>query len=128
MRVLVDTQVFIWWIDAMPRLSKPASRIIADPGNLCFVSIASCWEIAIKTSLGKLELSMPVERFLNEEISANRFGVLSAELAHVGRVANLAFHHRDPFDRMIAAQALVEDMPVVSSDRMFDRYGVRRLW
>ncbi len=84
--------------------------------------------MAIKTSLGKLEIAGSFERFLPEQLAANAFGTLPIELAHVARTARLPFHHRDPFDRLLAAQALEEDLGIVSRDPIFRRYGVRRVW
>jgi PIN domain nuclease of toxin-antitoxin system len=109
-------------------LSRRARATIADARNECLVSIASAWEIAFKASLGKLGVRVPLERGLAERLAANGFGVLPIELGHVARVASLAFHHRDPFDRLLAAQALEEEIPIVSPEVVFRRYGVKRIW
>jgi PIN domain nuclease of toxin-antitoxin system len=124
--VLLDTQAFLWWVTDDPKLSRRALRTIArEP---CLVSAASCWEMAIKASLGKLEIPRPVDRFLQEQLEVNGFALLPISLAHVAAVADLPFHHRDPFDRLIAAQALEEEMAVVSSDPVFRKYRVKRIW
>jgi PIN domain nuclease of toxin-antitoxin system len=128
MRLLLDTQAFLWWIADDRRLSRRARSAIANRSNECSVSLASCWEISIKVSLGKLTLDSPVDRFIPEQLDANGFGALPIDFNHVARVARLPFHHRDPFDRLLVAQALVEDLAVVSVDRVFVRYGVRRVW
>lgn len=128
MRLLLDTHVFLWWIGDDPALSRRARAAIADPGNECLLSTASAWEMAIKVSLDKLDLDGNLERFLPEQMAANGFGMLPIDLRHVSRVARLPFHHRDPFDRLIVAQALVEDLSVVTADRVFAKYGVRRTW
>lgn len=126
MPLLLDTQAFLWWVTDDPRLSKRASRAIA--ASPCLVSVASCWEMAIKVSLGKLTVPGAVDRFVQEQLEVNGFSLLGVTLEHVAVVAVLPFHHRDPFDRLLAAQALAEDVAVVSADRVFPRYGVTRLW
>jgi PIN domain nuclease of toxin-antitoxin system len=128
MRLLLDTHAFLWWIADDARLSKRARSAIASRGDECFVSVASCWEIAIKVSLKKLKLESPVDRFIPEQLAVNSFSLLPIEFAHVARVARFAFHHRDPFDRLLAAQAVIEDLTLVSADRIFPRYGAKRLW
>jgi PIN domain nuclease of toxin-antitoxin system len=101
---------------------------MAEEGNEYLVSIASCWEIAIKVSLGKLRVEGSLGRFLPEQLAANRFQVLPIDLRHVARVAQLPFHHRDPFDRLLVAQALEEGLAVVSADEGLGEYGVERVW
>jgi PIN domain nuclease of toxin-antitoxin system len=127
-RLLLDTPAFLWWVADAPELSAKARKAIAQPHNECFVSIASCWEIAIKTSLGKLEISGHVERFIPEQLAANRFRELPVAVRDVARVARLPFHHRDPFARLLAAQALDEELTIVSADSVFRRYGAKRIW
>ena len=127
MRVLLDTHAFLWFVAADARLSAPARRAIIDASD-ALLSIASCWEMAIKISLGKLTLATPIERFLPEQLAANRFQLLHVVIAHATRVATLPWHHRDPFDRLLAAQALDEELTVVSSDRVFREYGVKTVW
>ena len=90
--------------------------------------MASAWEIAIKTSLGKLDVAVPLTQLLEDEREQLGLVSLRIETAHLVRVARLPFHHRDPFDRLIAAQALAEDVAIVSADASFDSYGVRRIW
>lgn len=92
------------------------------------MSVASCWEIAIKAGLKKLDLGEPASTFLPREIYANLFGLLGIELTHVTYVETLPLHHRDPFDRLLAAQAIIENLPLVSADAIFDQYGIRRIW
>ena len=98
------------------------------PVNECLLSLASCWEMTIKLSLGKLRLPGAIERFVPEQLAANAIRQLTIDFRHVARVAALPFHHRDPFDRLLAAQALEERCPVVSADPIFRRYGVKRIW
>jgi len=128
MRLLLDTHVFLWWVEGAADLSRKATRAIADPRNECFVSVASCWEMAIKLSLGKLRLDAPLEQFVPEQMAANQFRLLPIDFRHATGVAGLPFHHRDPFDRLLIAQASSESMSIVSADRAFRRYGVRQVW
>jgi PIN domain nuclease of toxin-antitoxin system len=128
MRLLLDTHTFLWWINNDPLLSEAASASITSVRNECFVSLASCWELAIKTSIGKLRLSKPVERFIPEELAANDFQLLPIDFRHVAKVETLPFHHRDPFDRLLVAQSLTEKMTMVSADGVLSRYGVKRVW
>lgn len=128
MRLLLDTHAFLWWVDDAPQLSARARKAIADPGNECLLSLASCWEMAIKVSLGKLKLQGTVERFIPEQMVTNNFSSLDVAFRHVARVAGLPFHHRDPFDRLLAAQAGEESIPIVSADPIFQQYGVKRIW
>lgn len=126
MALLLDTQAFLWWVTDDARLSKRAARAIA--GTECLLSVASCWEMAIKVGLGKLTIPGTPARFIQQQLEVNGFGLLPISLEHASRVAALPFHHRDPFDRLLAAQALAEEMPLVSADTVFPRYGVTRLW
>lgn len=126
MRLLLDTHAFLWWVSDDARLPRRARRLIEQ--GQCFVSVASCWEMAIKVSLRKLTLSDPVDRFVHEQLAANGFSLLTISLEHAGRVADLPFHHRDPFDRLLVAQALIDELAMVSADEIFRAYGVTRVW
>lgn len=128
MRFLLDTHTFLWWVDGNPALSAEAEKVIGNPRNECFLSLASCWEMAIKSSIGKLTLTMSVERFVAEQIAEDGFALLPVEFRHVCKVESLPFHHRDPFDRLLVAQSIIEKMAIVSADTTLDRYGVRRIW
>jgi len=127
-KILLDTHAFLWWIRDDEQLSGKARKAIANERNHCFLSTASCWEMAIKKSLGKLEIPEPFEGFVAEQLGANQFSILPIDLRHVSRVSRLAFHHRDPFDRLLAAQAAEEDMVIASVDPIFHKYGIERLW
>jgi len=127
-RLLLDTHAFLWWVGDHAKLGKGARAAIGDGANECLVSMASAWELAIKVSLGKLTVEGRLDRFLPEQIAANGFETLHIEMDHVARVASLPFHHRDPFDRLLVAQALAEDLAIVSADLVFKRYGVKRVW
>jgi PIN domain nuclease of toxin-antitoxin system len=128
MRLLLDTHAFLWFILNDPLLSPTARNLIADPNNEIEISPASYWEIAIKISIGKYSLAEPLQDFIEREIATNQFRILPIEPGHVAPLTALPFHHRDPFDRLIIAQALVEQIPVVSADTAFDDYPVTRLW
>ena len=123
-RVLVDTHALLWWLTDDPALSAAAREAMADRGHEAIVSTASMWEIAIKRSLGKL--TTPND--LPEQITDAGFGWLEITAAHAWHVRDLPMHHRDPFDRLLVAQALVEDVSVVTSDARFADYGVRVCW
>jgi len=128
MRLLLDTHSFLWFISGSPHLSRNARTLIEDVSNQPFLSVASLWEMAIKLSLGKLSLSEPFEVLLPEQMRLNGINLLGIEMEHTALVAKLPFHHRDPFDRLLIAQAMVERIPIVSADTAFDAYDVKRLW
>lgn len=128
MKLLLDTHAFLWWVNDAPELSEAARAAIANPNNTCYVSVASAWEMSIKSSLGKLKLKKPVERFLTEQIQKNGFLLLNIDLHHVAKVENLPFHHRDPFDRLIVSQAKAERMTLITADQALSAYGIRCLW
>ena len=128
MRLLLDTHTFLWWVDDAPELSKAARKAIADINNECYLSVASCWEMSIKSSLGKLRLAKPLERFVTEHLAANNFTLLNIELRHTAKVEKLPFHHRDPFDRLLIAQAMTEKMTLVTVDGAFADYDIKSLW
>jgi PIN domain nuclease of toxin-antitoxin system len=128
MRLLLDTHSFLWFIGGDDRLSLTARALIEDTTNGVFLSITSLWEMAIKISLGRLQLSQPFETFIPQQLGLNRIGMLGITISHTAQVAILPFHHRDPFDRLLIAQALVEQMPIVGRDPEFDAYGITRMW
>jgi PIN domain nuclease of toxin-antitoxin system len=126
--LLLDTHTALWFFWDDPQLSASAKSFIEDVNNRKLVSIASCWEIAIKVGLRKLDLGEPTRSFLLREIARNNFELLSIELDHIAMVETLAPHHRDPFDRLLVAQAMIEQLPLVSADQILDLYGIARLW
>jgi PIN domain nuclease of toxin-antitoxin system len=127
-KFIADTHAFIWFITDSEQLSPKAKTLLESPENERVLSAASIWEIAIKTSLGKLSFKKPLEQFLPEQLSLNNFQVLDISGEHALRVTGLPMFHRDPFDRMIVAQALVERLPILSNDKALDAYGTERLW
>jgi PIN domain nuclease of toxin-antitoxin system len=126
--LLLDTQALLWFLLDDSRLSSTAREAIADHPEPVRVSPASHWQIAIKISLGKYELPMAFRAFWEGQLAENDFTILPIALAHTAKVAELPFHHRDPFDRLLIAQALQEDIPIVGNDVAFDAYGVKRIW
>src|SRR5712692_9801061 len=109
-------------------LSQRARALIEDIANEKWVSAATLWEIAIKVSIGKLKLSAPFESFIPRQIETNGFQVLDIRTDHLAAVIDLPFHHRDPFDRLLVAQAVVEKMAIVSNDAVLDAYPLKRFW
>jgi len=126
--LLLDSHTLLWFLRDDPSISAAAKALIVDPGNHKFVSIASCWEIAIKATRNKIGLSEPSGVLLSRELPRNGFDVLPIELRHATQVELLPEHHKDPFDRLLVAQSLLEGMPLVSVDVQLDAYGVIRLW
>ena len=126
--LLLDTHTLLWFFWDDPQLSLNAKTVIENPDNRKLISIASCWEIAIKVGLGKLNLGEPSRSFLHREITRNNFELLPISLDHATLVEGLAPHHKDPFDRLLVAQSMVESVPFVSADVVFDQYGVTRIW
>jgi PIN domain nuclease of toxin-antitoxin system len=123
---LLDTHTFLWFINDDAALSTGARRLIEAPENTVFLSIASIWEIAIKVSLGKLILPTPFVDFINQQMALNRILPLAIETKHIQVIVTLPFHHRDPFDRLLIAQALVEKMVIIGQAAAFDAYLLQR--
>ena len=128
MIVLLDSNAFLWFVWADPLLSATAKTVIENPVNRKLLSVASAWEIAIKAGLGKLSLGAPADVFVPLEMNRNALERLDISLAHATAVESLPRHHRDPFDRLLVAQSQIEGIPIVSSDSIFDAYGVTRIW
>jgi PIN domain nuclease of toxin-antitoxin system len=128
MTLLLDTHAFLWFVWDDPQLSTPARSAISAPQNRKLVSIASCWEIAIKTSIGKLQLGEPAATFIPRQLAQNHFDLLPVSLEHATGVERLPLHHRDPFDRILIALALAERVTIVSADAALDAYATTRLW
>ena len=128
MKYLLDTHTLLWFLAGDASLSGKAVQLIENEDNQICVSTASLWEIAIKSSLGKLALATPLESLFTVQLPDNNIQVLTIDPAHLLCIHNLPFHHRDPFDRLLAAQSLVEKIPLVSKDVVMDAYGVQRIW
>jgi PIN domain nuclease of toxin-antitoxin system len=128
MRILLDTHSFLWFISGDKRISTEARDLIADLGNQVLLSVGSLWEIAIKVSLGKLILLKPFDQLIPEQIALNDIEILQVSLDDLGVVAELPYHHRDPFDRMIVSQAMTRSIPLLSSDATLVHYPIQRVW
>ncbi|MDR3712969.1 MAG: type II toxin-antitoxin system VapC family toxin [Puia sp.] len=127
MQLLLDTHTFIWFISGDQALPQRALSAIKDTDNKCYISIASIWEIALKSSLKKLELKSDFDNII-DFLAENDIEILPINFAHLQRVITLEFHHRDPFDRIIIAQGLVENLTIITKDENFPSYTERLLW
>ena len=128
MNLLLDTHTLLWFLSGHASLSAYARSAIEDVSNEKFVSIASLWETAIKVSLGKMVLSAPFDLLFPHQLQINGFELLPIAMEHLSVATTLPFHHRDPFDRLMIAQAIKAKMALVSADPVFDDYGITRLW
>jgi PIN domain nuclease of toxin-antitoxin system len=128
LKLLLDTHTFLWFIGGSDELSVKARELIEEPVNERFLSVASLWEMAIKASIGRLKLALSFPELVRREVQGNAMELVEIRPEHLDKVARLPFHHRDPFDRLIVAQSLVEDMTIVSRDTAFKSYPVRSLW
>ncbi len=122
MRLLLDTHIFIWFVLSPSQLSAIALAAIQDANNQIVVSLVSAWEMSIKSGLGKLNLTQPIEPFVEDQARHNQFEILPITLAHIAAVERLPQHHGDPFDRLLIAQSMTEAMPLISADRAFGAY------
>lgn len=125
---LLDTHTFIWFATGDLQISELAKSKIDDPAVRIYLSTVSVWEMAIKSSIGKLNLKKPLKELVQEQITLNKYYVLDVGLAHSFQVQSLPFFHKDPFDRTLIAQAIVEGLPVLGKDAIFDAYEVNRVW
>lgn len=128
MKYLLDTHAFIWYATGDKKLSEKAKKII-DSSHERYLSIASIWEMAIKINIGKLTFMEPFQKVIENQIEINNYRILPLTSSHLFKLAALDLHHRDPFDRVIICQALIEDMPVLTVDKNFAAYdGVLSVW
>ncbi|MDM8568508.1 type II toxin-antitoxin system VapC family toxin [Thiotrichales bacterium HSG1] len=128
MRLLLDTHAFLWFINGDKKLSQQSRLLIQETDNEILISVATLWEIAIKTSQKKLELSQPFDILIPRELANNKFTQLPIVVNHLIQLGNLPFHHRDPFDRILIAQSQFEQVPLISRDSEFDNYELERIW
>ncbi len=128
MIALLDTNAFLNWVEGDGKLSAKAKSCIANPKNEILVSVVVAWELAIKSGLGAIKLALPVGRYVASHIEANGFRLLGIELDDVAAIEALPLNQRDPFDRLLVAQAKNRKLPVVSCDRAFSDYGIKRIW
>jgi len=127
-KLLLDTHTFLWFIEGNDELSGEARRLIEDSSNTRLLSVGSLWEMAIKVSIGKLDVPLPFTRLAREHVEGNAIEQLSVEAQYLDVQRALPFHHRDPFDRLIIAQAQEEEIPVVGKDEAFEDYDIELLW
>jgi PIN domain nuclease of toxin-antitoxin system len=128
MKVLLDTHCWLWWIAQPEKLNEVARREIIDTKNDVYLSAASSWEIAIKYSLGKLVLPEPPEDFVPKRLARDAIFPLPVQHLHALHVCKLPYHHKDPFDRLIISQAMIEGIPIMTVDRQFESYDVKLIW
>jgi PIN domain nuclease of toxin-antitoxin system len=128
MRLLLDTHTLIWWATLSENLSQTALELIENSQNVLFLSVASVWEMQIKCQSGKPELGKPLAQLIANQQANNSLRILPVDLSHIYALQNLPNIHRDPFDRIMIAQATVENLPFVSVDALFDGYPVQRIW
>lgn len=128
MRLLLDSHAFVWMHEEPHKLSVIAANDILSPVNQIFLSVSSVWELQIKIKLGKFSFSNALENVIFQQQKENNLQILPVELSHALYLENLPLHHKDPFDRLLIAQAIVERMTLVSSDRQFSDYEVKVLW
>jgi PIN domain nuclease of toxin-antitoxin system len=128
LRLLLDTHALIWAVDAPEKLGKAATEAIQSSSNQLYLGAGSIWELAIKISLDKLSLSIPFKSWIDRAMQALEVSVIPITIDHADAQAGLPWHHRDPFDRLLAAQAQVESLPLVSTDLVFDLHGVTQIW
>lgn len=128
MKFILDTHALIWFFSGHSNLSNTVRELMEDTNHEKFISIASVWEMAIKQSKGKLTLLVPLENYITQKINLEDFALLYIQLTHLGIISNLPFHHNDPFDRLLIAQAIAENIPIMSRDGVFDAYPVKRIW
>ena len=128
MKLLLDTQCWLWWFSEPEKLNEEAIEQIVTETNEIWFSVASVWEIGIKVAIGKLPLPEPTEDYISTRMTQLGARMLEITAIHALQTASLPLHHRDPFDRMLIAQAQIEDMTIASADSMFDRYQVSLIW
>lgn len=128
MKLLLDTHTLLWLVENDPQLSQTALHLLVDPDNDLLLSPVTYWELAIKISIRKYRLAEPLTDYIAEAIQLYGLSILPISVPHAAAIENLPHHHKDPFDRMLIAQSIVEDVALVSSDEAFDVYPITRLW
>ena len=128
MKYLIDTHTLLWSAGNSPRLSSKVKKIYLNPNNDIYLSLASIWELSIKIGLNKINLSIPLKKFVDIHILGNNIEILNINLNHIYRIEKLPLHHRDPFDRLIISQAIEENLPIIGNDKIFDNYKIKRIW
>ncbi len=124
MRLLLDRHIFLWFVMAPNNLSAAALAAIQRTDNQIYLSLVSAWEMSIKSGLGKMTLTQSIEPFVQDQARRNRFEILPITLGHIAAVERLPLHHRDPFDRLLIAQSMTEELPLISADHIFSQYPI----
>lgn len=127
MQLLIDTHVILWFQASNNKLSAAAKQLIENVDNQCYISMASLWEMSIKIALGKLQIGTDYNSFYNYLLT-NHFKILNIESAHLNILINLPHHHKDPFDRLLIAQAITDNLTIISADQRFKSYPVNVIW
>lgn len=127
MRAIADTHVLVWWLNRDPHLSAIAQKFISSSANEVFISAATAWELSIKNRSGKLKVQELLDKF-EDAMDEQGFSLLPISVDHALRAGSLPLHHSDPFDRMLVAQAQAEHVAIITADKAFDAYGIRRIW
>ena len=128
MKYLIDTHTLLWIVTKDQKLSSKAKKLYLNTENLIFFSLASIWEMVIKISLKKLSIEEPLKDFIQSQIKGNDIKILNIEIKHILSLENLPYYHRDPFDRLIISQSMNENIPILSPDKVFDLYPIKRIW
>jgi len=128
MEYILDTHILLWIVDDNPKLSKNVKSIYLNPSNDMYISLASIWELVIKISLQKLIIEDTIENFIKTHIKGNNITILDITLNHIIGLENLPYYHRDPFNRLIISQSILEKIPIISNDKSFDKYPIKRVW
>ncbi len=128
MKYLLDTHTLLWLTTNDPRLSQNSKELYLNAENEIFFSMASVWELAIKSSIKKITFAKTLEDYIEEHVKGNNIEIMQIELPHVLRVESLPFHHRDPFDRLLIAQAIENNISIIGMDSIFDKYKINRIW
>ncbi len=128
MEYILDTHILLWIVDDNPKLSKNVKSIYLNPSNDMYISLASIWELVIKISLQKLIIDDSITNFITTHIKGNNITILDITLKHIIGLENLPYYHRDPFDRLIISQSILEKIPIIGNDKSFDKYPIKRVW
>jgi PIN domain nuclease of toxin-antitoxin system len=128
MKILLDTHTFLWWDSSPEKLGKTVTELLSQTENVVYVSVVTAWEIQIKKQLGKLSLTVPLAELLESQQEVNDVNILQVQLNHVLALDELPFHHKDPFDRLLVAQARIEGMEIATADPVFSKYDVKVIW
>ncbi|MBR8826534.1 MAG: type II toxin-antitoxin system VapC family toxin [Gomphosphaeria aponina SAG 52.96 = DSM 107014] len=128
MKILIDTHTFLWFAQGSSKLSPQATELLEDDENETLLSIASIWEMQIKIKIGKLQLDVPLPELIASQQTTNELEILPIKLSHIWALDELPLHHKDPFDRLLIAQGIRENLPILSIDSSFDQYPGQRLW